>query len=159
MESSKGLEWKNFPSTTYDKWYQETVRLLKGADFNKRLVKESYDGLKVDPLYHQDSLSGREEELSRPMRYYSGPFKKVQEFLGFDESLSREAQLALTRGVDEVVTDSFELLRVILNRFDIKNQRISFRQNRMDESSMVQLKHILEQKGLPSKTLMGSLYK
>jgi methylmalonyl-CoA mutase len=40
-----------FPSATQERWRKLTEAALKGADFDKKLVSRTYDGLRVEPLY------------------------------------------------------------------------------------------------------------
>ncbi len=40
-----------FPPTTEQDWRKLVEAALKGADFDKRLVSRTYDGLRVEPLY------------------------------------------------------------------------------------------------------------
>jgi len=40
-----------FPATSVAEWRKLVDAALKGADFEKRLVSRTYDGLKVEPLY------------------------------------------------------------------------------------------------------------
>lgn len=40
-----------FPPATQERWRKLTDAALKGADFDKRLVSRTYDGLRVEPLY------------------------------------------------------------------------------------------------------------
>ena len=40
-----------FPPTTEQDWRKLVEAALKGASFDKRLVSQTYDGLRVDPLY------------------------------------------------------------------------------------------------------------
>ncbi|MBS0248110.1 MAG: methylmalonyl-CoA mutase subunit beta [Proteobacteria bacterium] len=42
-----------FPPTDADAWRKLVDTALKGADFDKRLVSRSYDGLRVEPLYRR----------------------------------------------------------------------------------------------------------
>ncbi len=49
-----------FEPATYDVWHQLVEKALKGADFDKRLVARTADGLRIEPLYsHADELKGR----------------------------------------------------------------------------------------------------
>lgn len=41
----------DFPATTHDQWLKLVEGVLKGADFTKKLVGTSYDGIAVQPLY------------------------------------------------------------------------------------------------------------
>ena len=40
-----------FPPSNAAHWRKLTEAALKGADFDKRLVKQTYDGLRIEPLY------------------------------------------------------------------------------------------------------------
>ncbi len=40
-----------FPPTTEADWRKLVEAALKGASFDKRLVSQTYDGLRVAPLY------------------------------------------------------------------------------------------------------------
>ncbi len=40
-----------FPPFDAARWRKLTEAALKGADFDKRLVKQTYDGLRIEPLY------------------------------------------------------------------------------------------------------------
>jgi methylmalonyl-CoA mutase len=41
----------DFTPATYDQWRQLVEKALKGADFDKRLVARTADGLRIEPLY------------------------------------------------------------------------------------------------------------
>src|SRR5919112_4631170 len=40
-----------FPPSNAAHWRKLTEAALKGADFDKRFVKHTYDGLRIEPLY------------------------------------------------------------------------------------------------------------
>jgi methylmalonyl-CoA mutase len=40
-----------FPPVTETEWRRLVEVALKGADFDKRLVSRTYDGLRIEPLY------------------------------------------------------------------------------------------------------------
>ena len=42
---------KEFPPTSEAEWRKLVEAALKGASFEKRLVTQTYDGLRVEPLY------------------------------------------------------------------------------------------------------------
>src|SRR5262245_46143442 len=46
------------------RWRKLTEAALKGADFDKRLVKQTYDGLRVQPLYSR--AKGAQPIATRP---------------------------------------------------------------------------------------------
>jgi methylmalonyl-CoA mutase len=41
----------DFPSATREQWLQLVEGVLKGADFNNKLVGKSHDGIAIQPLY------------------------------------------------------------------------------------------------------------
>ena len=41
----------NFPPTSQADWRKLVEAALKGASFEKRLVSQTYDGLRIEPLY------------------------------------------------------------------------------------------------------------
>jgi len=55
---------EGFPAAKVEQWRALVDKALKGADFEKRLVRRTADGLKIDPLYTRaDALAGAEEAL------------------------------------------------------------------------------------------------
>lgn len=49
---------QSFPIPTYEEWHEAAVKLLKGADFNKRLIKKTYEGIDIKPMYFKNDLDG-----------------------------------------------------------------------------------------------------
>ena len=66
---------EEFPRKTRDDWRALVDQALKGADFDKRLVAETYDGIKIDPLYTKGDVDG---PAVRPGRIPAGPWRIVQ---------------------------------------------------------------------------------
>jgi len=48
--------FREFQKTSASEWKQKIIDELKGADFEKNLVWESPEGIKVKPFYHSDDL-------------------------------------------------------------------------------------------------------
>jgi methylmalonyl-CoA mutase len=61
-----------FPATSAAEWRKLVDAALKGADFEKRLVSRTYDGLKVEPLYPR--AAGAPPVAGRP----AAPWQVVQ---------------------------------------------------------------------------------
>ena len=40
-----------FPPATREDWMKRVEKVLKGADFDKKLVNRTYDGIRIEPLY------------------------------------------------------------------------------------------------------------
>lgn len=46
---------REFPSVVESDWRSLVEKALRGADYEKTLVSETYDGIRIDPLYTRDS--------------------------------------------------------------------------------------------------------
>jgi methylmalonyl-CoA mutase len=57
-----------FPAATREQWLKLVEGVLKGADFEKRLVSRTYDGLRIEPLYPKADDAGRAAR-ARPGRW------------------------------------------------------------------------------------------
>ncbi|WP_374730403.1 methylmalonyl-CoA mutase family protein [Salinarimonas sp.] len=62
----------DFPLPSREDWRRLAEGVLKGADFEKRLVSRTYDGLAVQPLYD------KAEAPARPGRAAHGPWRVAQ---------------------------------------------------------------------------------
>jgi methylmalonyl-CoA mutase len=64
-ETTRPLELASgFEPATVDKWRQLVDKALKGADFERRLVAKTADGLRIEPLYTRaDTLPGAESSV------------------------------------------------------------------------------------------------
>lgn len=47
-----------FPSVSKEAWKEKAISDLKGADFDRKLVWNTYDGFQVQPFYTKDDLPG-----------------------------------------------------------------------------------------------------
>src|SRR5919107_2928859 len=59
-----------FPPATRERWLALVEGVLKGADFDKKLVSSTYDGIRVEPLYSK----GEADPVAGPR----GPWRVVQ---------------------------------------------------------------------------------
>jgi methylmalonyl-CoA mutase len=62
----------DFPLPAREDWLRLVEGVLKGADFEKRLVSKTYDGLAIQPLYD------KAEAPARPGRAAHGPWRVAQ---------------------------------------------------------------------------------
>ena len=87
-----------FPAATREQWLKLVDGVLKGADFERRLVSRTYDGLKIEPLYP------KAEDAPRAARATPGRWRVAQRV---DHPAPAEANaLALTElegGADGLV--------------------------------------------------------
>lgn len=61
---------KDFPAENEDAWRALVDKALRGADFEKTLVSQTYDGIRIDPLYTRtDEINaGAGEQIAWPGR-------------------------------------------------------------------------------------------
>lgn len=57
---------EEFPSHSYDEWHAAAEALLKGADFEKRLVSKTYEGITIQPIYRREDIAGLEHRKQLP---------------------------------------------------------------------------------------------
>lgn len=75
---------QDFPAANIDEWRTLVEKALKGADFDKRLVTRTADGLKINPLYTRgDALQSTANELPGKPPFTRGT-KSVRDGLGWD---------------------------------------------------------------------------
>ncbi|HEX8165273.1 MAG TPA: methylmalonyl-CoA mutase family protein [Beijerinckiaceae bacterium] len=61
-----------FPAATREAWLRRVEGVLKGADFERKLVSRTYDGLRIEPLYDKAASA------PRPGRGTAGPWRIAQ---------------------------------------------------------------------------------
>jgi methylmalonyl-CoA mutase len=60
MANSKEKLFNEFPPISTEKWESVIQQDLKGADYEKKLIWKTLEGLKVRPYYRQEDLAGKE---------------------------------------------------------------------------------------------------
>ena len=61
---------RDFPPVSSETWEAAIARDLKGADYEKKLVWRTEEGLAVRPYYRKEALAGLEDQLrTTPGRY------------------------------------------------------------------------------------------
>lgn len=63
---------KEFPAPGHDDWLNLVEKTLKGADFDKRLVSHTYDGVRIEPLYHDSEHHHAQAEMPGEAPYRRG---------------------------------------------------------------------------------------
>ena len=65
---------EEFPRKTHDDWIALVDQALRGADFDKRLVSETYDGIRIEPLYTKGGTARAVPGMEIP----GGPWRIAQ---------------------------------------------------------------------------------
>lgn len=92
----------DFPPATHAAWMELVAKVLKGADFEKRLVTRTLDGLRIEPLYTRtDEIAGAATTLpgAAPLTRSTSPHRHgagwdIRQFhSGLDPKATNEAIL------------------------------------------------------------------
>jgi methylmalonyl-CoA mutase len=87
-----------FPAATRDAWLRLVDGVLKGADFEKKLVARSHDGLRIEPLYEKAAPA------AQPGRAALGPWRIAQRMDHPDPAAANALALTdLDGGADALV--------------------------------------------------------
>lgn len=55
-----------FPAHSYDQWHAAAEALLKGADFDQKLVSKTYEGITIQPIYRREDIAELEHRKHLP---------------------------------------------------------------------------------------------
>ena len=103
--------FKEFPPVTTEAWKQKIIADLKGADYRKKLVWKTQEGIDVEPFYRREDLKGLSHMNTFPGRF---PFTRgrrikgnswlVRQSIGADDfdAANRETLDLLSKGVNAV---------------------------------------------------------
>ena len=61
---------REFPPVSTETWEAAIAKDLKGADYDKKLVWRTEEGLAIRPYYRQEALAGLEDQLRTPLGRY-----------------------------------------------------------------------------------------
>ncbi len=110
-EQGEGPLFSEFPPTPKDKWIEKANVDLKGADFTKKLVWKTLEGVSIDPFYtsedtdHLEYLKGFQNLNLNKTNPQTGPrswilYEKVR--VGDEKAANKESQRAFHMGSNGV---------------------------------------------------------
>ena len=100
-----------FPVPTYDEWKAAAIESLKGADFDKKLLTKTYEGITLKPIYTDADYSANPERPGEgdylrgtdPAGYMDHPWAIAQEVNAVDPAQANKQILhELDRGATAV---------------------------------------------------------
>jgi len=131
--------FSEFPPVATADWEKKIIADLKGADYSKKLLWNTEDGLQVKPYYREDDLTGLEYigrlKKEHPSVFNSGkPSDWIvrQDILTADiEQANRLALDAVAHGADAVGLDAREItthkqMSALLNGIDLSHTSVYF---------------------------------
>jgi methylmalonyl-CoA mutase len=101
---------REFPSISTEAWEEAIRRDLKGADYQKRLIWQSDEGIAVKPYYRAEDLAGLEYLSAAPGDFpyvrgtqFAGGWRIREEIEATDpQEASQAAQSAIAAGAEEI---------------------------------------------------------
>lgn len=123
---SKNELFDDFAQTSAKAWKQQIQFDLKGADYNKTLVWDSPDGIKIKPFYHADDLDDTNQvNINLPENWNIG-----QTLFVTDAKIANTKALSLLhKGIDSMVfTIPRDTIAIneLLNGIDLSKTKLYF---------------------------------
>ncbi|GAK57506.1 methylmalonyl-CoA mutase [Candidatus Vecturithrix granuli] len=113
-----------FPYPTYEEWYDEAVKLLKGAPFEKKMLTKTYEGITLQPIYTQKDVEGRPHIESLPG---FAPYLRGNTAGGYQEQpwqIAQEISCATPREVNAALQNDMQRGQTAVNLvFDRASQQ------------------------------------
>lgn len=141
MSDSKRL-FSQFPPVTTGEWMDKITKDLKGADFNKKLVWRSKEGIDVKPFYREEDLEGiaHMDTVPGEFPFVRGKGKTTNEWFVRQDiivedplSANKKALDILNRGVsslgfrfDRETKFTTDLFRALLDGIFIESIELNF---------------------------------
>lgn len=102
--------FKEFQGVSTDQWIEKIKNDLKGADFNKKMLSKTYEGLDLKPFYHRDQARSMPAAQQQPGQFpflrgnaVNNSWRVRQDFAGSDLSVVRQQiQQALKNDVQVI---------------------------------------------------------
>lgn len=138
IKENKGL-FSEFPEITTQEWEEKILQDLKGAEYEKKLIWNTYEGLKIKPYYRSEHKPDVNYLFANPGEYPFVRGYKSENNWNICESIivdnpgqaNNEALHAVERGADSVAfsaknMDYYEELEALLKNLDFKKTKIHF---------------------------------
>ncbi len=132
--------FNEFPAVSTKEWEEKIYEDLKGADYEKKLIWETVDGLKIKPYYreehlkhlsHIDSIPGKAPYV-RSNKEQGNDWQIRQNFEEEDIALAnKQALKAIDKGVEAVglnvrSVNKAEKLKELINNIDLSKNPVHF---------------------------------
>ncbi len=169
-KKEKNMLFDDFPMTTTGQWEEKIQADLKGADYEKKLIWNTIDGLKIRPYYRSEDNEKLEHTKTLPGEY---PFVRGKLFKNNDWKIrqdidekdackaNKEALNALEKGAEAIgfnalsITDN-EQIGKILQGISLQKTPVSFIQSMNYNNLMGQLLEFISEKNLNLAEIQGS---
>lgn len=170
---TKNKLFEEFPPISTEQWEELILKDLKGADYEKKLVWNTIDGLKIRPYYRQENLKYLSYLQNAPGKF---PFNrgncgdhkkwdirqdiKVENFATANEKALNAIKGGAT-AIAFVFNDDFQIsqdeISKLLNGINLKEIRLHFVANHGSHVVLPLLKNEFAKQGLKSDEVKGSV--
>ncbi|MCU0316154.1 MAG: methylmalonyl-CoA mutase family protein [Fimbriimonadaceae bacterium] len=159
--------FSNFAPITDEQWLEVVTKDLKGADFEKKLVSTTLDGIKLKPYYRKSDLPTESDGAVRGSRWQSNQWILREEIRQEDplagnshalRSLERGAwELAILTYPAGVQLSSQEDMRVLLQDIWIDAVPIHWISGPMSQQTLALMVNEARSRGIKLSVLQGSV--
>lgn len=104
-----------FPEHSYDDWHAAAEALLKGADFDKRLVSKTYEGITIQPIYRREDIADLEHRKQLPGFDSKVRGSKPQGHLGNGWEVSQELAASSPAELNALIHEGLKTGQTELN--------------------------------------------
>ena len=103
-----GVDFSEFPPTNYDEWKEAAVAALKGAPFEKSLFTQTYEGIKLEPLYTIEHTKDLEFVKTMPGEPPMVRGTRVSGYIASPWEIAQESDASSAGEANEIVVHDIE---------------------------------------------------
>lgn len=171
--TKKNVLFAEFPPVSTEKWEEVIKKDLKGADYERRLVKTTLDGIKIKPYYRSENLQGLEHILeAKPGEFpYVRGDKSDNNWLIRQDIIVEDFSDANKKALDAINKGAEAIAFIIcnengvkeneiatlLNSFPFSKVELNFSIGNSTKSFVDSLINYLKNNNIPTDTLKGSI--
>jgi len=170
MSNSENYEklFTEFPPVTTDEWEKKIYADLKGADYEKKLIWSTEEGIRVKPYYRSEALQGL-DYISRMKQAHPGIFRSGNDWIVHQDILTpdieeanRLAKDAVSHGAGSIGLNASDItthkqMSLLLDGIDLEKTRIYFANSKSYPLTLELFFYEISGKNIKGGTLQGGL--
>jgi methylmalonyl-CoA mutase len=102
------VDFSEFPPTNYDEWKEAAVAALKGAPFEKSMYTQTYEGIKLEPLYTAEHTKNLPASRTLPGEPPMIRGVRVSGYLASPWEIAQESDAPSPAGANEITTHDLD---------------------------------------------------
>ena len=164
--------FSEFPPVTTQQWEEKIKKDLKGADYEKKLITKTIDGIKIRPYYREENLQNLEYLNQLPGQFpFTGSSKKNNNAFDIRQDIfvedfteaNKKATDIINKGVNSVgfflchkENISYSDIEKLTENIDIENNTINFISGSLSLSVLTHFISFAEKNKLPETEIKAS---